>query len=694
MRSILEPAGVMWIPASTTGAVARAALADPVPDLFHAHMTAAELAGVVAGTLRRRPVLATAHFAQGRGHSGLTRLVYRSIAARLDAQIAVSRYVGASAGGDLPVVPLGIPAPVRPTVDHDRPPVVLLAQRLEAEKQTDVAVRAWAASRLGEQGWELHVAGRGSAESDVRALAEELDPEHVRFLGEIDVPEALTRSSMLLAPCPDEAFGLTVVEAMAAGVPVVAAAAGGHLETVGPVSPETLFAPGDHQAAAAVLDRLAADPDERVHLADAGRTRFDRELRIERHVDHLVEIYENLHTVSRPRPATRVADAATGVAPSIALVFPACHREGGVERVVRELARHSAVSRRVTFVGDRFDPTGMDGVAFVPTATTGSGGLGGRFGFRARARRALADLDVDVVVGFGAECPTPDVAVVGSVHRAWLAHRGAITTPVGRLPGSARRLLLRHQILLALERSYFAGPRLQLALATSPATACELTEHYRIPASHVEVLPNGFDPDEFHRGVRAEHREQQRDALALDDEVVLLFVGNELHRKGFGTLVEAVARVDDRRMRVELVGRADPAPYARRIDALRLTGRIRWNGPQAEMAPWYAAADLLVLPTTYEPFGNVIVEALACGLPVITSEAAGAAAAVEPDVTGLLLRRPSDADELARLLQHALEDDTIARWSMATGTDLDDYEWANVAARFTSAVDRLARLVD
>ena len=72
-------------------------------------------------------------------------------------------------------------------------------------------------------------------------------------------------------------------------------------------------------------------------------------------------------------------------------------------------------------------------------------------------------------------------------------------------------------------------------------------------------------------------------------------------------------------MRIEVVGRADPATYRDRIAQLDLAGRVRWNGPQPDIAPWYAAADLLVLPTRYEPFGNVIVEALACGLPVITT---------------------------------------------------------------------------
>ena len=174
----------------------------------------------------------------------------------------------------------------------------------------------------------------------------------------------------------------------------------------------------------------------------------------------------------------------------------------------------------------------------------------------------------------------------------------------------------RHLALLALERRYFDPTRTRAVLATSTATAAEITRIYGVPSRQIEIMPNGYDPDEFNRGGsgRSPRRRSAPDS-ALSDQVVLLFVANELHRKGFATLLEAVASVGDPRMRIEVVGRADPATYRDRIAELGLAGRVRWNGPQSDIAPWYAAADLLVLPTRYEPFGNVIVEALACGLP-------------------------------------------------------------------------------
>ena len=101
------------------------------------------------------------------------------------------------------------------------------------EKRTDVAIRAFAASGLADDGWRLKVAGHGSLLVELERLTEELGiSARVDFLGpRRDVAELMSRSAILLAPCPIEGLGLVVLEAMAAQLPVVASA-GGHLETL------------------------------------------------------------------------------------------------------------------------------------------------------------------------------------------------------------------------------------------------------------------------------------------------------------------------------------------------------------------------------------------------------------------------------------------------------------------------------
>ncbi len=160
---------------------------------------------------------------------------------------------------------------------------MLVAQRLESEKRTGLALDAFRASRLAERGWTLVVAGGGSLRDQLERQADRLGiARSTRFLGHAgDVAGLMATAGVLLAPRPDEAYGLSVVEAMAVGLPVVAAGGGGHLETVGTVPRAALFPPGDVHAAGALLAELADDDTTRASygedLRNVQRTRFTLE---------------------------------------------------------------------------------------------------------------------------------------------------------------------------------------------------------------------------------------------------------------------------------------------------------------------------------------------------------------------------------------------------------------------------------
>lgn len=244
-------------------------------DVIHAHMTDAELAAVSARTAfsRRSCVVATRHFAQRRGGSRIGRLAAPLIGAGLDGQISISRFVAERIEGDSVVILPGVPLPE--TADVEQEPVILVAQRLEQEKSTHVAVRAFAASGLARQGWRLRFAGDGRLRTELQSLSERLGVSAATdFLGRRDdVPHLMACSSILLASAPAEPFGLTVVEAMAAGLPVVAARAGGHVESLPAEALTHGFDPEHVDAAAESLRVLAADKQLRETLAAAGRAR-------------------------------------------------------------------------------------------------------------------------------------------------------------------------------------------------------------------------------------------------------------------------------------------------------------------------------------------------------------------------------------------------------------------------------------
>jgi glycosyltransferase involved in cell wall biosynthesis len=275
MRPDLDAAGVEHVPAARTVDVERAVRPRAAEvDVVNTHMTAADVAAVIALTGRRRPALvSTRHFAQPRGRLGpvpIDALVGR----RIDAEVSISAAVAASVDRPSTVVHTGVdPRPLGDGRPRDR--TVLIAQRLEPEKHTHVGIRAFAASGLAADGWTLEVAGDGSERDAVHALARELGLEPVvRFSGfRSDLPAVMDRAGMLVAPCPVEGLGLTVLEAMAGGLPVVAAAAGGHVELLEGLDERTLFTADDADDAARRLRALADDEPGRADLGAAERVR-------------------------------------------------------------------------------------------------------------------------------------------------------------------------------------------------------------------------------------------------------------------------------------------------------------------------------------------------------------------------------------------------------------------------------------
>jgi glycosyltransferase involved in cell wall biosynthesis len=229
------------------------------PDIVNVHMTAAEVAVSLARPLRGVPVVSTRHFASPRGSRRLGWPAVRLGTRRVTAQLAVSQYVADHVDGSSTVVLSGVRSDPGFVPAAERRPVVLVAQRLSPEKHNDVAVRAFAGSGLASRGWRLEFAGKGALHDELSGLARDLGvADAVGFLGyRPDVLELMREASMLLAPFPREAFGLSVVEAMARGLPVVAADEGGHLETVGVVPGAALFGSGDHARAARLLRQLA-----------------------------------------------------------------------------------------------------------------------------------------------------------------------------------------------------------------------------------------------------------------------------------------------------------------------------------------------------------------------------------------------------------------------------------------------------
>ncbi|WP_187432550.1 glycosyltransferase [Agromyces mariniharenae] len=297
MRPALAGAGVEHVPAARTIEVLRAVRRRAAGiDVVNTHMTAADVGAVfgLAGRRQRPAVVSTRHFAQPRGRLGPVP-IDALVGGRIDAEVSISAAVAASVDRPSTVVHTGVDA--RPLGDgRPRDRTVLIAQRLEPEKHTHVGVRAFAASGLAADGWTLEVAGDGSELGALQALVGELGLDGVvRFSGfRSDLPAVMDRAAILIAPCPVEGLGLTVLEAMAGGLPVIAAEAGGHVELLEGLDERTLFAPDDADDAGRRLRGLADDEPGRADLGAAERAHQQQAFSIRAQADGTEAVYRGV----------------------------------------------------------------------------------------------------------------------------------------------------------------------------------------------------------------------------------------------------------------------------------------------------------------------------------------------------------------------------------------------------------------
>jgi glycosyltransferase involved in cell wall biosynthesis len=295
---------VRWLAGATPVEAAKSLYRLGRQDVCHAHLTSAELVAAALRLRHQARVISTRHIAAPRGSSRLGRLVAPWVARQVDGEIAISHFVAERVGATTSAtIHNGVP-PSRSSWNVDSK-VVLLVQRLEPEKETQVALQAWQLSELAEQGWRLRIVGDGSERAALQAQVARDGTPNVDFMGaRNDVDRQLALAGIFLATAPREPLGLSVLEAMAAGIPVVASQGGGHLETLAPQAGLNGFPPGDFWAAADCLARLGTDADLRRELSVSGRERQRSQFTLEQMVEQIHQQYHSLTSAApgSPRP--------------------------------------------------------------------------------------------------------------------------------------------------------------------------------------------------------------------------------------------------------------------------------------------------------------------------------------------------------------------------------------------------------
>ena len=242
------------------------------------------------------------------------------------------------------------------------------------------------------------------------------------------------------------------------------------------------------------------------------------------------------------------------------------------------------------------------------------------------------------------------------VHRAWLARRRKFEIPLKEFVRAASR---KHRDLLQLEESLFGKRNAGRVIVASQMVADEIVDFYGYPADKIDLVRNGVPLDKFR--FDPDRREKSRAQLNLKpDQIALLFAGSGWERKGLLFAIEAMAICKNRKLRLLVAGRGNARPYKTTRFPFWREDPIQFLGEVADLTPVYTAADIFILPTIYDPFSNACLEALACGLPVITTRSNGFSEIIGDGINGSIIDSPANLTGLR---------DAIRFWSDSARRD-------------------------
>jgi UDP-glucose:(heptosyl)LPS alpha-1,3-glucosyltransferase len=286
-----------------------------------------------------------------------------------------------------------------------------------------------------------------------------------------------------------------------------------------------------------------------------------------------------------------------------------------------------------------------------------------RIDFALATERAFEALDLDVThdMGSGWHCQVFQPHG-GSRTAAFEQNLHLLPRWLRPLKRHAAHCLPRYREFRRLTMGqYMAEDRIFIAL--SQMVARDFERFHGVRRSQIRIVYNGVDTERFSPDHRSHYRQVVRDELGVsDDETLLLIVAHNFRLKGVPVLAAAVERLRGEGWPVKLavVGGKRPFQASRGDDR-----SIIYVGPAADTAPYYAAADLYVQPTFYDPCSLVVLEAWASGLPVVTSRFNGAGELMTPGVEGAMVADPSSVDELCSALRPLFDRDVRAGMSAA-----------------------------
>jgi UDP-glucose:(heptosyl)LPS alpha-1,3-glucosyltransferase len=363
----------------------------------------------------------------------------------------------------------------------------------------------------------------------------------------------------------------------------------------------------------------------------------------------------------------------------IAFVVHDYNRHGGHSRYVAELARRYRHEHDVHVFTNTVDDPDPAGITFHHVRAWRANALASILSFVLPGTLAVRGR-FDVVHAQGLCGLRHTLATAHFCQPAWYA----------ALAGQGVKLNWRQQLsrrlIAGLEWKALCQPQTRRVIAVSQLVQRNLAEFYG-RTTGVEVVYHGTDVERFHPANRDRHRAAVRAAVGVSSDAILaLYVGDL--KKGAAVAVRAVARSPG--VTLLIVSGSDVSAVRQLAGELGVGERVIFHPPTKQVEAVFAAADVFLFPTVYDSFGLVVTEAMATGLPVITSAAAGAAELITPGVDGFVTERPWDDVAVAAHLADLRDSLTLReRVGAAARRRVEPLTWDRTAGQ-TLAVYRQA----
>jgi len=307
-------------------------------------------------------------------------------------------------------------------------------------------------------------------------------------------------------------------------------------------------------------------------------------------------------------------------------------------------------------------------------------------GFGLLADRFARRDGAELTISFGRTVDSDLIRCEGGAHAAYLE---AARQWESRATLAARSLSPYHAAQCRMEASGFRSSRLKMVIAISRLVGDDLERRFAIPHSKIKVLYNGVDCERFQNAANPTVREEVRGRFGIGpSDRMVLFIGHGFGRKGLGKLIEAWPMADANAYLIVAGEDHGSAFYRRMAQRLGIEGRVIFLGKRNDISNLLAAADVAALPSLFEAFGNVVLEGMAAGLPVLTSARCGAAEVLPAQMKPFVVQNPMDPADIARCLNALLAAPRELGAIMRAAAQ--QYTWEHFGDRMAALIAQIA----